>query len=119
MRKALCKQGNKKICVFYGFFLSFYYFCKHFSFGFVTNMKKLYLNPSLKEEEMKQRYRICSASQTLGITISGYSNKGGEFTPAADEPQQNKLFNYDWPARSLGSAGGGFMESRNDLIGDE
>ena len=50
-------------------------------------MKKLYLNPSLKEEEMKQRYRICSASQTLGITISGYSNKeGGGFTPAADEP---------------------------------
>ena len=82
-------------------------------------MKKLYLNPSLKEEEMKQRYRICSASQTLGITISGYSNKGGGFTPAADEPQQNQLFNYDWPARSNGSAGGGFMESRNDLIGDE
>ena len=83
-------------------------------------MKKLYLNPSLKEEEMKQRYQICSASLTLGITISGYSsNKGGGFTPAADESQQNQLFNYDWPVRSLGSAGGGFMESRNDLIGDE
>ncbi|GEM_PF-5266767 len=117
MRKALCKQGNKKKMCFL-WVLSFYYFCKHFSFGFVTNMKKLYLNPSLKEEEMKQRYQICSPSQTLGITISGYSNKGGGFTPA-DESQQNQLFNYDWPARSLGSAGGGFMESRNDLIGDE
>ena len=82
-------------------------------------MKKLYLNPSLKEEEMKQRYQICSASQTLGITISGYSNKGGGFSPVDDEPLQNTLFNYDWPARPLGGMGSGFMESRNDMIGNE
>ena len=118
MRKALCKQGNKKNMCFL-WVLSFYYFCKHFSFRFVTHMKKLYLNPSLKEEEMKQRYQICSASQTLGITISGYSNKGGGFSPVVEEALTNPVFNYDWPARPLGSSGGGFMESRNDLIGDE
>ena len=104
---------------FYRFCLSFYYFCAHFSFRFVTYMKKLYLNPSLKEEEMKQRYQICSASQTLGITISGYSNKGGRFSSVDEEAHPNSVFNYDWPARPLGSSGGGFMESRNDLIGDE
>ena len=82
-------------------------------------MKKLYLNPSMKEEEMKQRYQICSASQTLGITISGYSNQGGGFTPVDEAALPNSVFNYDWPARPLGSSGSGFMESRNDLIGDE
>ena len=68
---------------------------------------------------MKQRYQICSASQTLGITISGYSNKGGGFTPVDEAALPNSVFNYDWPARPLGSSGSGFMESRNDLIGDE
>ena len=82
-------------------------------------MKKLYLNPSLKEEEMKQRYQICSASPSFGITISGYSNKGGGFSPVDEAALPNSVFNYDWPARPLGSSGSGFMESRNDLIGDE
>lgn len=81
-------------------------------------MKKLYLTPSLREEEMKQRYRICSASGTLGITISGYSNQGGGFSPV-EEPLQNTGFDYNWPTRSLESTGSGFLESRNDLIGDE